>query len=115
MKKKAKPTSVRLDYELLEELDQRCEKVGCSRNDFIKNAVELVITTESKFDFGDDEEMNETEEEKQISKQEQSSEVTGIIITDVDTGQKWVQGKDGILQEIERDSNKAKIILHSEY
>jgi len=63
MKKKTKPTSVRFDNDLLEELDQRCEKMGCSRNDFIKNAVELAITTESKFDFGDEE---ESEEEPQV-------------------------------------------------
>ena len=44
MKKKTKPTSVRFDNELLEELDQRCSKVGCTRNDFIKNSVEFAIT-----------------------------------------------------------------------
>jgi len=64
MKKKAKPTSVRLDNDLLEELDQRCEKVGCSRNDFIKNSVEFAITQQSDFDFGEEEE--ESEEEPQV-------------------------------------------------
>jgi len=64
MKKKAKPTSVRLDNDLLEELDQRCEKVGCSRNDFIKNSVEFAITQQSDFDFGEEEE--ESEEESRI-------------------------------------------------
>ena len=59
MKKKAKPTSVRFDNDLLEELDQRCEKVGCSRNDFIKNSVEFAITQQSDFDFGEEEEESE--------------------------------------------------------
>jgi len=63
MKKKIKPTSVRLDKDLLEEVDQRCDKVGCSRNNFIKNSVEFAITQTSDFDFGDDEEMDETKEE----------------------------------------------------
>lgn len=54
MKKKVKPTSVRLDNELLEELDQRCDKLGCSRNDFIKNSVDFIINQSSEFDFGDD-------------------------------------------------------------
>lgn len=63
MKIKTKPTSVRFDKDLLEELDQRCSKVGCSRNDFIKNSVEFAITQTSDFDFGDDEEVNETKEE----------------------------------------------------
>lgn len=55
MKNIVKPTSVRLDAELLEELDQRCKKIGCSRNDFIKNSVELVIKNHTNFDFGDEE------------------------------------------------------------
>jgi len=63
MKKKTKPTSVRFDNDLLEELDQRCSKVGCSRNDFIKNSVELAITQTSDFDFGDEEETDETKAE----------------------------------------------------
>ena len=63
MKKRVKPTSVRLDKDMLEEVDQRCDKVGCSRNDFIKNSVEFAITQTSDFDFGDDEEMDETKEE----------------------------------------------------
>lgn len=64
MKKKTKPTSIRFDSDLLEELDQRCEKVGCSRNDFIKNSVEFIINDSSDFDFGGDEE--ESEEEPQV-------------------------------------------------
>ncbi len=64
MKKKTKPTSVRFDNDLLEELDQRCEKIGCSRNDFIKNSVEFAITQQSDFDFGEEEE--ESEEEPRI-------------------------------------------------
>jgi len=66
MKKKTKPTSVRFDNELLKELDQRCEKVGCSRNDFIKNSVEFTIYNSSKFDFGNEEEEIEESEPKPI-------------------------------------------------
>ena len=66
MKKKTKPTSVRFDNELLEELDQRCSKVGCSRNDFIKNSVEFAIYQSSDFDFGDEEETDDSEEPKPI-------------------------------------------------
>ena len=63
MTKKVKPTSVRLDNELLNKLDQRCNKVGCSRNDFIKNSVEFAITQQSDFDFGEDEAIGEAEKE----------------------------------------------------
>jgi len=66
MNKKAKPTSVRLDEQLLKELDQRCSKVGCSRNDFIKNSVEFAIIQQSDFDFGDEDEEEEIEEPKPI-------------------------------------------------
>ena len=59
MKKKEKPTSVRLGDELSDELENRCSDLGCSKSDFIKNAVEYVITNESDFDFGVDEEVEE--------------------------------------------------------
>jgi len=43
MKKKTKPTSVRLDSELLEELDQRCSKLGCSIQMFYQFCLECNI------------------------------------------------------------------------
>jgi len=67
MKKKTKPTSVRFENDLLEELDQRCSKVGCSRNDFIKNSVEFAITQQSDFDFGDVEEESEGEPQVKVT------------------------------------------------
>jgi len=33
-------TSIRLDKELLEEIDSRCNTLECTRNDFIKSAIE---------------------------------------------------------------------------
>ncbi len=74
MKKKTKPTSVRFDSDLLEELDQRCSKVGCSRNDFIKNSVEFIINDSSDFDFGGDEE--ESEEEPRATSE---GKIIGIV------------------------------------
>ena len=65
MKNKTKPTSVRLDDNLLKDVDQRCSKVGCSRNDFIKNSVEFAIYQSSDFDFGGDEELDEPEKERE--------------------------------------------------
>ena len=66
MKKKIKPTSVRLDNELLEELDQRCGQLGCSRNDFIKNSVGFILTSSSDFDFGDDEIEEESKSQEKL-------------------------------------------------
>jgi len=66
MKKKTIPTSVRLDNDLLKEVAQRCDKLGCTRNDFIKNSVEFTIYNSSNFDFGDEDKEEETEEPKPI-------------------------------------------------
>jgi len=33
-------TSIRIDKEFLEEIDSRCNTLGCTRNDFIKSAIE---------------------------------------------------------------------------
>ncbi len=55
-KRKCKPTSIRLGEELESDLKERCEELGCSKNDFIKNSVDFMINNESDFDFGLDEE-----------------------------------------------------------
>jgi len=41
--RKVNPTSVRLEPELLDDLDQRCNELGCSRNDFIRSSVEYSV------------------------------------------------------------------------
>ena len=79
MKKKTKPTSVRFDNDLLEELDQRCSKLGCSRNDFIKNSVEFIITNQSDFDFGDDEEEPEEEPQVKVSLVEKDEPIPPVM------------------------------------
>jgi len=53
-KNSVKPTSVRLEPELQEELDERCTDLGCSRNDFVKESVKFMLYNESDFDFGND-------------------------------------------------------------
>jgi len=49
-KSKVKPTSIRFDQETLSEIDQRCEDLRCSRNDFIKNAVDNQLELEATED-----------------------------------------------------------------
>ena len=41
--RKVNPTSVRLEPELLDDLDERCNELGCSRNDFIRSSVEYSV------------------------------------------------------------------------
>jgi len=56
-KRKCNPTSVRLSEELEEQLYERCNKLGCSKNDFIKNSVDFMLNNNSDFEFDlDDEE-----------------------------------------------------------
>jgi len=109
MKMTTKPTSVRLDNKLLEELDQRCRKVGCSRNDFIKNSVELVMNNGSDFDFGDEEDIEDNEQSLKIKPR---IPITGVKIMDTETGQEWMQDKDGSYVLIVKGKPKAKITLH---
>jgi len=94
MKKKTKPTSVRFDSDLLEELDQRCSEVGCSRNDFIKNSVDFIINNSSDFDFGGDEE--EIENEKNV---ESKPTVTITEITTKDSESKPVMAHGKVLDD----------------
>jgi len=38
-----KTASVRLDQELFDKIDEHCVSAGCSRNDFIKSAIEAAL------------------------------------------------------------------------
>lgn len=38
-----KTASVRLDQELFDRIDEHCVSAGCSRNDFIKSAIEAAL------------------------------------------------------------------------
>jgi len=38
-----KTASVRLDQELFDRIDEHCVSEGCSRNDFIKSAIESAL------------------------------------------------------------------------
>ena len=80
MKKKTKPTSVRFDSDLLDELDQRCSKIGCSRNDFIKNSVDFIINNSSDFDFGGDDDESEEEPEVKVTLVEKEEPKPPVIM-----------------------------------
>ncbi len=41
-----KTTSIRLDSEILNQIDDRCSDLGCSRNDFIKTAIDNLLEVE---------------------------------------------------------------------
>ena len=50
-----RPTTIRIPKEILKEIDDRCENTGCTRNDFIVNSLEFILTGRSEFDFGEEE------------------------------------------------------------
>lgn len=89
MTTKKKATSVKFDNELAEQIKQRCQKVGCSQSDFIKNAVKTVIEGESNFNFGDGEEnRNYLTTENDL---EQKSRVEAIVKKiSYDDGKTWI-------------------------
>ncbi len=74
---KIKPTSIRFDQETLSEIDQRCEDLRCSRNDYIKNAVDNMLELEA----------TEDAEPKIIP-----GEVKKNVIFDCDDGRLFVDG-----------------------
>ncbi len=46
-KLKIKPTSIRLDAETIEGIDNLCDGIGCSRNDWIKDTLKDVLRVEN--------------------------------------------------------------------
>ena len=52
----SRTVSARISKETHEKLRERCNKVGCSMNDFIEACIEFILNNYSEFDFGDEEE-----------------------------------------------------------
>ena len=57
----SRTVSARIPNELHKELCERCNRIGCSINDFIQGSLELVINDYTEFDLGNDEEEFEEE------------------------------------------------------
>jgi len=55
----SKTVSARIPNKLHTELCERCNKIGCSINDFIQGSLELVINDTTDFDFGGKEESDQ--------------------------------------------------------
>ena len=52
----SRTVSARIKPDLHEKLRERCNKVGCTINDFIEASIQLGIDGNCEFDFGDVEE-----------------------------------------------------------
>jgi predicted HicB family RNase H-like nuclease len=52
----SRTVSARIKPELHDQLRERCNKVGCSINDFIEASIKISLNGSVEFDFGDEEE-----------------------------------------------------------
>jgi hypothetical protein len=55
---------VRIENELHEELVDRCNKIGCRINDFVKASIEFTLHDHVEFDFGNDDGNKEEQPEQ---------------------------------------------------
>jgi len=55
--------SARIDNTLHKTLRERCNKVGCSINEYLKAAIELGLTSRSEFDFDIEDEDDDEQKE----------------------------------------------------
>ncbi len=65
----SRTVSARISNELHDELRERCNKVGCSINDFLEASLEFALNDYSEFDFGheDDEPIAEVKEARIVA------------------------------------------------
>jgi len=54
--------SARISKEMHDELRERCNRSGCTINDWLVAAIEYLFTHSSEFDFGDPEYEDESED-----------------------------------------------------
>jgi len=52
----SRTVSARIPNKLHEEIRERCNKVGCSINDFLEASLEFALNDYTEFDFGNEEE-----------------------------------------------------------
>ncbi len=69
--------SARISREMHDELRERCNKAGCTINDWLEAAIDYLFTHSSDFDFGDPEDEEDGSEE--IS--EKKERPKGIIVS----------------------------------
>ena len=55
----SKTVSARISNKNHQELLQRCNKVGCTVNEWINEAIQYLLTNSSEFDFDGEEELEE--------------------------------------------------------
>lgn len=106
---KSKTASVRLPKEMYDEIDDICDDIGCTRNDWVKDALKDKLRQESS-----DTESKTTETESKM--QEEKPRYKVILYDDVskpqltkvsyDGGKTWIDQKTSTTLEIPQDNSK---------
>ena len=87
-----KPTTVRLNKTLLADLDRKCTDLGCSRNDFITNAIESALTNS----------VNNEQERPELETALQTKPKTDVVYPKIsfDGGKTWRECKPEKVSEV---------------
>jgi len=105
---KSKTASVRLPKEMFDEIDELCDGVGCSRNDWIKDTLKDRLGEESDENSQDQEVIKDTKPEPK--------EPQRIVIDEIEDVKEEPKV---IIKEVQQDnSNKPKIdmvLFNNEY
>ena len=63
----SRTVSARIPNKLHEEIRERCNKVGCSINDFLEASLEFALHDYSEFDFGNEEDSEDEPKELTVT------------------------------------------------
>ncbi len=76
----SRTVSARISKETHDQLRERCNKAGCTMNDWIEASINYFLTGYSDFDFGDDEEKEDENEPKASSTTEPAKTIITKIV-----------------------------------
>ncbi len=62
----SRTVSARISNEVHDEIRERCNKAGCTINDWLVALIDFHFSGSSEFDFGDEEEVEEEKQEPQL-------------------------------------------------
>ena len=108
-----KATTVRLSKELLKEIDERCQKDGICRNDFIKTAIDNQLELEDEMKEESD---SSTPKEKPRYKVIIDADMPKAQVTKVsyDNGKTWIDVK-WIIENTDTKSKEPYYDKHENY
>lgn len=82
MQNMTKTISSRIDNRVHNELVERCNRIGCNINEFVAESVKFMLTNESDFEFGMDDEGDNSTTQVSIKEPEVISEVQDVRVVE---------------------------------